>query len=141
MVNYRTFFLESNAAVFYRFGRRSICSELPFRVLEEILPRYKELKKKFSQFQQATSIKNKDIPLDYIMKVPRYLRKKEPGGIINWKAIKLENAFKNLVMRILAKIRFEKSRPSLKEAVAEFMNKKDMKDERARGRIKEAVLE
>lgn len=75
------------------------------------------------------------------MKVPRYLRKKEPDGIINWKAIKLENAFKNLVMRILAKIRFEKSRPSLKEAVAEFMNKKDMKDERARGRIKEAVLE
>jgi hypothetical protein len=48
---------------------------------------------------------------------------------------------KNIVIRMLDKIRTEKSKPSLKDLVSQQMQKKNEKDERARIRIKEQVLE
>jgi len=44
---------------------------------------------------------------------------------------------KNLVMRRIKEIRLIKAKPSLKEMVSAFMEKKAEKDERARIRIKE----
>ena len=47
---------------------------------------------------------------------------------------------KNVVIRRLTEIRRIKDKPSLKDMIAEYMNKKSLKDERARVRIKEQVL-
>jgi hypothetical protein len=44
-------------------------------------------------------------------------------------------------MRQLQQIRIQKNKPSLKDTIAEFMRKKEDKDLRARGRIKEKVLD
>ena len=71
--------------------------------------------------------------------MPKYLRAKEAGKD-HVKCQYLENILKNLVMRMLAKIRIDKARPSLKDTIAEFLKKKEAKDARARGRIKEKVL-
>jgi len=57
------------------------------------------------------------------------------------KTLKLENLFKNIVMRRITEIRIEKAKPSLKDMVEQYMVKKAEKDERARIRIKEQVLE
>jgi hypothetical protein len=83
---------------------------------------------------------NSSIPLDYIMVMPYYLKQKEPGKD-HVETQRLENILKNLVMRNLQQIRIEKNKPSLKDTIAEFMRKKEEKDTRARGRIKEKVLE
>lgn len=48
---------------------------------------------------------------------------------------------KNIVIRMLDGIRAEKAKPSLKDLVSQQMQKKHEKDERARIRIKEQVLE
>ena len=53
----------------------------------------------------------------------------------------MENKLKNIVMRQLADIRMKKAQPSLKDTIAEFLKKKEAKDMRARGRIKEKVLQ
>jgi hypothetical protein len=53
------------------------------------------------------------------------------------KTLKLENLFKNIVMRRITEIRIEKAKPSLKDMVEQYMVKKAEKDERARIRIKE----
>lgn len=45
VVNYRTFFLESDAMVYMRMGRQTILKELPYTMLQELLPKHYELKK------------------------------------------------------------------------------------------------
>lgn len=74
VVNFRTFFLESNAEVYFRFGRKSYCRELTFSNFESLLPKYPELRQNFQSFKMKTQMLNMSIPLDYIMIVPRYLR-------------------------------------------------------------------
>jgi len=44
-------------------------------------------------------------------------------------------------MRRIKEIRFIKAKPSLKDMVAQYLEKKAQKDERARIRIKEEVLD
>lgn len=56
------------------------------------------------------------------------------------KAVNLENKLKNVVMRRLAEIKAIKGKPSLKEMVQAYLSRMNMKDERARLRIKEKVL-
>jgi hypothetical protein len=53
----------------------------------------------------------------------------------------LENILKNVVIRRLTEIRALKAKPSLKDMISEYMEKKREKDERARVRIKEQVLQ
>ena len=55
-------------------------------------------------------------------------------------AWRLENILKNVVIRRLTEIRALKAKPSLKDMISEYMEKKREKDERARVRIKEQVL-
>lgn len=47
---------------------------------------------------------------------------------------------KNVVMRILSEIQKQKAKPSLKDLIQDYLQKKAEKDERARIRIKEQVL-
>jgi len=68
-----------NGKVFYRFARNSICFELRYEELEEILPRHPKLNKKFLQFKQKTIIQDKVFTLDYIMKLPKHLQSKVPA--------------------------------------------------------------
>jgi len=56
IINYRTFFMEEDGKVFYKFGRNSICFELPISTMMDVLPRHKELRKKFMSFKQKTII-------------------------------------------------------------------------------------
>ena len=47
VINYRTFFMEDDGKLYYRFGKHSVCSKLSYEVFETIFPKYPELKKKF----------------------------------------------------------------------------------------------
>ena len=76
IINYRTFFMEEDGKVFYRFGRNSIAFELPYETMMEIVPRHKELKKKFTSFKKQILLQNKPFPLDYIMAIPKHLQDK-----------------------------------------------------------------
>ena len=77
IINYRTFFMEDNGKVFYRFGRNSICFVLSIDTLNTILPRHEALAKKFRQFKVKTMSEIKPYPLDYIMNLPKHLMNKE----------------------------------------------------------------
>ena len=141
IINYRTFFMEEDGKVYYKFGRNSISFELPISVMMEILPRHKELKK-FQSFKQKTIIQNKPFPLDYIMKLPRHLQKRKDIDTKTYaRSLLLENVLKNLVIRRLTDIRKEKAKPSLKDLIGAYLKKKGEKDERSRIRIKEQVLQ
>ena len=65
--------MEEDGKVYYRFGRNSICYVLSINTFEEILPRHKELSKKFNTFRKNTLLKDKPYPLDYIMNLPKHL--------------------------------------------------------------------
>jgi len=51
IINYRNFFLEEKGEVQYRFGRNSICYLMSIHKLMEILPRHKELRRKYFTFK------------------------------------------------------------------------------------------
>lgn len=106
----------------------------------ELLPRHKELRYKFLQFKKKTILQDKPFPLDYIMTVPKHLKNnKNPEEQAQvWR---LENVLKNIVIRRLTEIRAIKAKPSLRDMIQSYMNKKSEKDERARVRIKEQVLQ
>lgn len=137
IINYRTFYMPDDGKVYYRFGRNSICSTLHFDVFEEIYPKHPELKKKFTKFRRNTITEDKPFPLDYIMNLPKHLQNTKLDQDVQRNAWRLENTLKNVVIRMLTEIRKIKEKPSLKDMIAEYMNKKSLKDERARVRIKE----
>jgi hypothetical protein len=83
----------------------------------------------------------KPYPLDYIMNLPKHLIDKEISPDITLRAQRLENCLKNVVIRRITEIRVEKAKPSLKDMISMYMKKKGEKDERARIRIKEQVLQ
>ena len=52
IINYRTFFMQDDGKVFYRFGRNSICFTLPCEILQnDIVPRHSDLKNKFLRYK------------------------------------------------------------------------------------------
>lgn len=72
------------------------------------------------------------------MALPRHLREKQPDDFK--KRLELENMLKNIVIRMLEKIREEKQKPSMKDMIQFYMLRQQEKDERARIRLKENVL-
>ena len=137
--------MEESGKVFYRFGRNSICSTLSIEKMREICSRHPHLNTKFTNFVNRTisqvtkKQEPKPYPLDYIMNTPSHL--KQPDNKDQEVADRLENILKNIVVRELTKIRAKKAKPTLKESVDEYLIKKGEKDERARIRIKEQVLQ
>jgi hypothetical protein len=129
--------MPDDGKVFYRFGRNSICSTLTLTVFDEIYPKHQVLKRKFTKFRRASITDDKPFPLDYIMNLPNHLKNDKLDPEVQARAWKLENTLKNVVIRRLTLIRKIKEKPSLKDMIAEYMNKKSLKDERARVRIKE----
>ena len=122
VINFRTFFLEEYGEVYYRFGRKSFLFSLSYEALCEILPNHKELRKQFITFKQKTMIQNKSFPLDYIMKLPRHLSKKVKIDKKQYeKYLKVENIVKNIVIRRFVEVKKVKSKPSLKDMVAEYL--------------------
>jgi hypothetical protein len=71
VINYRTFFLETPGLVFLRFVEDSIIMEMPFPVLEKILKKHPVLDKTFNQFKLTFVKSGRNIPLDYIMELPK----------------------------------------------------------------------
>lgn len=140
IINYRTFFMEDDGKVYYRFGRNSICSVLPYDKMLEILPKYDKLKRKFVAFKLKTIQMGKPFPLDYIMNLPKHLRRKDMADADTLRAWKLENVLKNVVIRRLTEIRAIKAKPSLRDMIMVYLDKKLEKEERQRVRIKEQVL-
>lgn len=70
-------------------------------------------------------IQNKSYPLDYIMKLPSHLNKKiklDPHQYERF--LKVENIVKNIVIRRFEEVKKVKSKPSLKDMVAEYLKKK-----------------
>jgi hypothetical protein len=51
VINYRTFFLESDAMVYMRMGRSTLLKELPYDLLQELLPKHYDLKRQFTLFK------------------------------------------------------------------------------------------
>lgn len=137
VINYRTFFMEEDGMVYYKFGKDSILFELTFEKMDELCKKHPDLNKRFQKFKQQTILKEKPFPLDYIMELPKHLKQEKHNTDNFSQRLKLENMVKNIVIRMLEKIRLEKSKPSLKDLVSQQMQKKHEKDERARIRIKE----
>ena len=75
IVNYRTFFMDEDGKVFYRFARSSILAMIDHEKLIGITERHPKLKKKFSLYKKKFLIQDKTIPLDYIMTLPNHLIK------------------------------------------------------------------
>lgn len=146
IINYRTFFMEDDGKVFYRFGRNTICSQIDFKTMINVMSRHKELLKVFKKFRYKTTSLNKPFPLDYIMTIPKHLVKNEEGkhGVngetYQQTSNRVENVLKNVVIQQLSQIRAKKSKPSLKVLIDDYMKKQNQKDERARIRIKEQLI-
>jgi hypothetical protein len=141
VINYRTFFMEDSGKVFYRFGRKSICSTLDLGTINDILLKHRELKNKFLKYKQKTILSQKTFPLDYIMKLPGHLRDPSVDLEARARAFRLENILKNIVVQRLTDIRELKAKPSLKDMINDYLKRKADKDERARVRIKQQVLQ
>ena len=73
IINYRTFFMEDSGKVFYRFGRNTICSQIDFKTMINVMSRHKDLLKVFKRFKNKTTSLQKTFPLDYIMTIPKHL--------------------------------------------------------------------
>lgn len=86
-------------------------------------------------------MREKPFPLDYIMELPKHLKDKYKHMQDFSKRLELENKLKNIVIRMMVDIRAKKAKPSLKDMINQYLKKKAEKDERARIRIKEQVLE
>lgn len=72
------------------------------------------------------------------MNLPSHLRTTDPeSATLQSQHDRLENILKNVAIRRLTEIRAIKAKPSFKEMIVEYMQKKSEKDERARIRIKE----
>lgn len=72
------------------------------------------------------------------MNLPSHLRTNDPEKTtLQSQHDRLENILKNVAIRRLTEIRAIKAKPSFKEMIVEYMQKKSEKDERARIRIKE----
>ena len=72
------------------------------------------------------------------MNLPSHLRTNDPErNTLQSQHDRLENILKNVAIRRLTEIRAIKAKPSFKEMIVEYMQKKSEKDERARIRIKE----
>ena len=54
IINFRTFFMEDDGKVFYRFGRNSICSVMTYDQFSVIFPRHDFLNKQFLEFKEKT---------------------------------------------------------------------------------------
>jgi hypothetical protein len=141
IINYRTFFMEDDGKVYYRFGKNSICFVLSIDTLNEILPRHQALEKKFRQYKIKTISEIKPFPLDYIMNLPKHLINKQMSAEHLARCQTLENILKNVVIRRISEIRAQKAKPSLKDMISTYLKMKGEKDERARIRIKEQVLQ
>jgi CRP-like cAMP-binding protein len=141
VINYRTFFMEEDGQVYYKFGKNSILFTLAYEKMEELCKKHEDLNKKFQKFKQQTIMREKPFPLDYIMELPKHLKDKTKHMTDFSKRLELENRLKNIVIRMLVDIRAKKAKPSLKDMINQYLKKKAEKDERARIRIKEQVLE
>jgi len=137
IINFRTFFMEEDGKVYYRFGRNSICSLLDVDTMEDVATRHHVLRKKFSEFRKNTIMQDKPYPLDYIMNVPKHLRNPKVEEGVQLNAWRLENALKNVVVRRLTEIREVKDKPSMKDWIDEYLKQRGEKDERSRVRIKD----
>ena len=141
IINYRVFFLKEESKVYYKFGRNSIVSILPIDIMNDIYPRHPILKKQFLNFQKSTIAQEKTFILDYIMNLPKHLRREDQDQQKQTLALKLENLLKNVVMQKLSEIRAVRDKPSLKDMINDYLKKQQKKDERAAVRIKEQVLQ
>lgn len=127
IINYRTFFMEDDGKVYYRFGKSSICAVLDHEKLLGILPKHPVLRKKFVNFKTQTIISDKVYPLDYIMSLPKHLRRPNVPDEEVMRAWKLENTLKNIVVQMLTMTRAIKSKPSMKVMIHKYLQKMDEK--------------
>ena len=113
--------MEDDGKVYYRFGRNSICAVLDYEKLMTIVPKYPVLKRKFLSFKSKTIIDDKVHPLDYIMSLPKHLKRPGMADEEVLKAWKLENTLKNVVIKMLTKIRAVKAKPSLRDMIMVYL--------------------
>jgi len=105
IINYRTFFMEDDGKLYYRFGKNSICSTIHYKDFASIFPKHRELKRKFIKFKRHVITEDKPFPLDYIMELPDHLRNNKLDEEVQSKAWRLENILKNTVVRRLTEVR------------------------------------
>ena len=139
--------MEDNGKVFYRFGRNTICSQIDFKTMINVMSRHKDLLKVFKRFKNKTISLQKPFPLDYIMTIPRHLKNKDDDGKhgVNGETYqqtsnRVENVLKNVVIRMVSQIRAIKQKPSLKVLIDDYMKKVSEKEKRATIRIKEQLV-
>lgn len=117
IINYRTFFMEDDGKVYYRFGRNSICAVLDYDKLMGIVVKHPGLKRKFLAYKNKTIVADKVYPLDYIMSLPQHLKRTNMPDEDVLRSWKLENKLKNIVIQMLTQIRAVKAKPSMRDMI------------------------
>ena len=188
IINYRTFFMEERGSVNLRFANPSVLKVLTKKKMEQICEKHQSLGKAFNKYKFGIIKRNKAIPLDYVMALPKKItdqlikdtRKKLLGSqdqqiesrltqareqymsekgldmpdaeirknidmikqeLIDDQEVKkyrtktnlLENRLKNIVIRQIVKIREERSKQTIKEAVDAILKQnREAKDKRSK---------
>lgn len=107
-INHRAIFMEDQMSVSIRCHTDCKLLKLSYDKLNEVIQKYQNepFGKSLLLYQNKLLKKNKKYPCDYIMRLPNYY-------IVSEGAIRRNNAFKNVVMRIVLDIREIHKRPKL----------------------------
>ena len=99
-INHRAIFMEDQMYVNIRCHTECKLLKLSYEKLNEVIQKHQNepFGKSLLLYQNKLLKKNKKYPCDYIMRLPKYY-------ITNTDAIRRNNAFKNVVMRIVLDIR------------------------------------
>lgn len=139
VMNYRTFFQEYEAQVCSRCMTKTIVLELSYEKMVALTKHHESMENKFLKFEKQILKEKKSYPLDYILNLPdKYF---EVAGQGRHEGIRLENIFKNVVMRRLYEIREIKAKPKLKDLLLQQLNTKNISDWKARIEIKKKIRE
>jgi CRP-like cAMP-binding protein len=139
VMNFRTFFQEYESQVNSRCMTKTILLELSYEKMVGLTKSHETMEKSFLKFEKDILKEKKSYPLDYILNLPdKYFEMAGPG---RHETIKLENVFKNVVMRRLYEIRELKAKPKLKDLLLQQLNTKNISDWKARIEIKKKIRE
>ena len=99
-INHRAIFMEDQMSVYIRCQTEAKLLKLSYSALNDVIQKYQNdaFGKSLLLYQNKLLKKGKKFPCDYILRLPKYMSVDEG-------AIRRNNAFKNVVMRIVLDIR------------------------------------
>ena len=137
LYNFRTFFMEDLMYVNGRCQTNVSLIEISKQMIEEIMEKHEDFKRKLLSYQNQILKFEKTFPLDYLVCVPKEFQKQK---IYTADALKRDNAFKNAIMRRILEIRLEKQKPKLSDLLKMFKGK-DLSNPKDKEALRKKMME